>query len=144
MSSGSLDEPVAKLDRAIEHYRVIKRDLFGGYDGQARPVTLERPRDGVRYRVRAGEIEPLPTDLPLILGDAYFNLRAAVDYLVYQRPATRLTAIPTRLAAYPHNSAAMRGLAYIGLPSRGLSPSFCDSTPLNALARQDRPALRCG
>ena len=84
MSSGGLDEPAAKLGRAIEHYRVIKRDFFAGYDRQARPATLERQRDGLEYRVRVGEIEPLPADLPLMLGDAYFNLRAALDYLVYQ------------------------------------------------------------
>jgi len=64
MSIGSLDEPVAKLGRASEHYRAIKPDLLGGYDGQARPVALEHQRDELKHRVRAGEIEPLPTDLP--------------------------------------------------------------------------------
>lgn len=84
MRSGGIDQPVAKLRRAAEHYRVIKRDFFGGYDRQALPVVLERHRDGLEYRLRAGEIEPLPPDLPLLLGDAYYNLRGALDYLVYQ------------------------------------------------------------
>jgi hypothetical protein len=84
VTSGSLDQPIAKLKRAAEHYRTIKYKFFGGLDTQLRTGTLERKRDGLEYRVRAGEIEPIPAGLSLIFGDAYFNLRAALDYLVYQ------------------------------------------------------------
>jgi len=89
MASGSLDQPLAKLKRAADYYRTIKYDFFGGYDRHTWAGILERHRDGLEYRVRAGEIEPLPPELPLIFGDAYHNLRAALDYLVYQMHVRR-------------------------------------------------------
>lgn len=82
--AGSIEQPLAKLRRAAKHYRTIKDEFFDGFDRQTWTGTLERHRDGLEYRVCAGEIEPLPPELPLIFGDAYFNLRAALDYLVYQ------------------------------------------------------------
>lgn len=82
--SGSLDSPIAKLERAIEHYRVLKFDFHGGVDRQHRPVTFERKRDGLEYCFRVGEIEPLNSAWPLVIGDAYYNLRAALDHLAYQ------------------------------------------------------------
>jgi len=39
---------------------------------------------GLRYDFYAENVPPLPANLPLILEDAYFNLRGALDYLVYQ------------------------------------------------------------
>jgi hypothetical protein len=38
---GSLDNPIAKLGRAAEHFRGI-RDLIGGFDHQAIPLRVDR------------------------------------------------------------------------------------------------------
>ena len=56
-----------------------------GVDHKRRPVTCHSvDPDGLRYEFRVGEIEPLNPDVSLILGDAYHNLRSALDALVFQ------------------------------------------------------------
>jgi hypothetical protein len=107
VTSGSLDQPLAKLKRAAAHYRTIKDEFFRGMDRETWTGTLERHRDGLEYRVRAGEIKPIAPELPLIFGDAYFNLRAALDYLAYQmhvrhyRGQAKVPASVARDSAFP-------------------------------------------
>ena len=81
--SGTLEAPVAKLRRAIHHYRTLKA-LHGGGDNKGRPVICEPQVDGLTYKFRVGEIEPLSPEIPLVLGDAYHNLRSALDCLAFQ------------------------------------------------------------
>lgn len=105
--AGSLDQPLAKLKRAAAHYRTIKEEFFGGMDRETWTGTLERHRDGLEYRVRAGQIKPIPPELPLIFGDAYFNLRAALDYLAFQlhvrryKGQARIPAVVVGESAFP-------------------------------------------
>jgi len=82
--SGSLREPLAKLHRADYHYNRMKSELAGGEKFHIRPVLQERYRDGLEYRFRVAKIEPLDPAWPLAIGDAFFNLRTALDYLVFQ------------------------------------------------------------
>jgi hypothetical protein len=79
-----LDGPLAKVGRAIDHYRTIKGELHWGVDRKLRPVTIESDSDGLEYRFRVEEIEPLDPAWPLLLGDAYHNLRSAMDHLAFQ------------------------------------------------------------
>lgn len=83
MRHGSLEDPIAKLQRAIEHYRLLKEAL-GGFDHQLVFLRIESSADGLRHQLYADTLAPLPEDLPLMLGDANHNLRSALDYLVYQ------------------------------------------------------------
>lgn len=83
MRYGSLEDPAAKLQRAAEHYLLIK-DALGGRDHQLIRMRMVSSTDGLRYDFFAADIPPLPANLPLMLGDAYHNLRATLDYLVYQ------------------------------------------------------------
>lgn len=83
MAYGSLDDPIAKLRRAAEHFRNI-REQIGGFDHQAIPLRVDRYEGGLQYDLYADHVDPFPRDLPLMLGDAYHNLRGALDYLVYQ------------------------------------------------------------
>jgi hypothetical protein len=95
---GSLDNPIAKLGRAAEHFRGI-RDLIGGFDHQAIPLRVDRHQDGLQYDLYADHVDPLPRDLPLMLGDAYHNLRGALDHLTYQLHERRYRGkIPTAAA----------------------------------------------
>jgi hypothetical protein len=80
---GDLEDPTAKLQRAVEHYLLIK-DSLGGTDHQLIQLRMVSSPDGLRYEFYADNVPPLPANLPLMLGDAYHNLRAALDYLVYQ------------------------------------------------------------
>lgn len=83
MPHGSLDDPIAKLQRAVEHFLMIRAAL-GGRDHPPVPLRMVSSEDGLRYDFYAEGVPPLPANLPLMLGDAYFNLRGALDYLVYQ------------------------------------------------------------
>lgn len=82
--SGSLEGPIAKVRRAIQHYRTLKDEFHGGVDHKLRAVTQERHRDGHEYRFRVGQIEPIDPAWPILMGEAYYNLRSALDHLVFQ------------------------------------------------------------
>src|SRR5665213_367238 len=82
--AGSMEGPIARLRRAVEHYRTLKDVFHGGVDAKRRSVRAERHRDGLEYRFRVGEIEPVPPVFSVILGEAFFNLRSALDHLVYE------------------------------------------------------------
>lgn len=79
----SLDDPLSKIGRAVTHFMAL-RELHGGTDRRLRNVTAERLRDGLEFQFHVGDIEPLDPAWPLLVGDAYHNLRAALDQLVYQ------------------------------------------------------------
>jgi hypothetical protein len=81
--AGSLNDPIARIKRAVHHYHALK-DSFHGVDRKFRPVRVERDREGLEYRFYVGEIEAPNSDWSLMLGDAYHNLRAALDNLVFQ------------------------------------------------------------
>lgn len=96
--AGSLDAPIAKLRRAIHHYRTLKA-LHRGGDHQHRTVSCQAHVDGLTYEFRIGEVEPLDPQIPLVLGDAYHNLRAALDCLVFQLHERRFRGnVPRRSA----------------------------------------------
>ena len=84
MISGSLEGAIAKVGRAAEHYRVLKYELNGGFDDAFHTVRMESDRDGLEYRFYIGELKPIDLNFSLILGDAYHNLRSALDLLVFQ------------------------------------------------------------
>lgn len=83
MPHGSLEDPIAKLQRAVEHYLAIKKAI-GGRDHPPVSMRMVSSDGGLRYDFYAEDVSPLPANLPLMLGDAYFNLRGALDHLVYQ------------------------------------------------------------
>ena len=91
--SGSLQGPISRLGRAADHYRTLKNDFHFGVDHHRRPVTVERHRSGLEYRIRVGEIEPLAPEWPLLLGEAFYNLRSALDHLVYEMHVRRYRGV---------------------------------------------------
>jgi len=81
-----LDGSFLKLRRAKEHFKAVddaiqglkKRKVYrlvGGVVGQGKTR---------QYLVRFHQSEPLPADLPLIIGDGCSNLRSALDHLIWQ------------------------------------------------------------
>lgn len=79
----SLDDPLSKLGRAVTHYLDL-RELHGGTDRKFRTITAERVPNSFEFHFRVGEVEPIDPIWNLIVGDAYHNLRSALDQLVYQ------------------------------------------------------------
>jgi hypothetical protein len=84
MAYANIEGTIAKVARAAEHYRVLKFELNGGFDYTFRPVEMKCEREGTEYRFYVGDIEPINPDFSLIAGDAYHNLRSALDHLVFQ------------------------------------------------------------
>jgi hypothetical protein len=82
--AGSLEPVVAKLNRAVEHYRFLKEEINDGRDALLHSVVCEPDPDGLNFRFRLGTVEKLDPRWPVVVGDAYFNLRATLDYLVFQ------------------------------------------------------------
>src|ERR1022692_3782492 len=82
--SGSLEGPVAKVGRAIEHYRTLKNDFLGGFDIKHRHVTPEAQREGLEYRFHVGKIDVVDSRFALVLGDGFYNMRCALDHLAFQ------------------------------------------------------------
>jgi hypothetical protein len=116
---GSIDQPLAKLSRAAEHYRLILNQYYGGFTRMRVPIKVEQ-HGPLEYRLRVGAIEPLAPELPLIFGDAYYDLRAALDYLIYQLhvrrfrgtvgpDAARDSAFPILSSRRVYTSGARRG-----------------------------------
>lgn len=87
--SGSLQGPISRLGRAADHYRTLKNEFHFGVDHKRRPVTIESHRNGLEYRFRVGEIEEIAPEWPLLLGEAFYNLRSALDHLVYEMHVRR-------------------------------------------------------
>ena len=82
--NGTLDDPIARIQRARDHYCRLK-DGVGGVDLKLRPVVLyPHDPDGLEYGVYVGELEPISNDWPLLYGEAFFNLRSALDHLAFQ------------------------------------------------------------
>jgi len=92
----SLDAPVARVERAASHYRTLKYDLHGGVDHKRRPVAVKRDDEGLEYRFYVGEIEPLDPAWPVVLGEALYDLRAALDHLVYELHVRRFRGPPPK------------------------------------------------
>lgn len=80
---GSLDDPVAKLNRAKVHCHQLRTEATDGGAYRHCPVTTEPQPSGLEYLIRASGIPPVNVAWPMVFGDALFNLRASLDHLVY-------------------------------------------------------------
>jgi hypothetical protein len=79
--AGSLLAALTKWDNARLHQAALARQL----PVEEHPVTAKAYRGGLEYRFYLGEIPPFdPKPWALGAGDCLFNLRAALDHLVYQ------------------------------------------------------------
>lgn len=78
------DELNLKLERAEHHIRDLKRLWSEFVEKDAYPfVHHDDLKSGYRlYRLRYAS--PVPSDIPLILGDAVHNLRSVLDHLIYR------------------------------------------------------------
>jgi len=81
-----LDSAVLKLHRAHHHYVVMRDEEIQRRRSYALtyPLTPKTYRDGLEYRFYIGEIPPIDEDRwSTAVGDCLFNLRAALDHIVY-------------------------------------------------------------
>ena len=135
---GNLDDPVARVERAALHYRTLKYDLHSGVDHRRRPVTVEGDDEGLEYRFYVGEIEPLDPVWPVVLGEALYDLRAALDHLIYQLHVRRFHGSPpARVAkdcAFPIRTRERRDKKGVAIPTSSWKQ-------IKRLKRQDRDRI---
>jgi hypothetical protein len=105
--AGSLAGAPTKLARAkyhLESFAAVQPASAGATMGTGAgsylyPVTPQVYNDGLEYRFYVGQLPPFdPEPFALIAGDCLFNLRAALDHLVYDE-RERLRSRNTRGAA---------------------------------------------
>jgi len=97
-----------KLHRAYEHHATLRDEspsILNGNRVRHRTVVQPHP-DGHGYNFNLPPVEPLDSDRwSLVLGDFLFNLRAALDQLIYQLHVIKFgDAIPEeveKLSAFP-------------------------------------------
>lgn len=83
--AGSLEGPVAKLDRAGRQFERLYDDIYDAWPARRWPLTAERSSDGLEYRFYAGDLpERLDPDWLLVTGEVLFDLRSALDHLAYE------------------------------------------------------------
>lgn len=83
--AGSLEGPIAKLARAEAQCRILQAEIHADWPpGKAWPVRTEVHRDGLEYRFYLGDLPPIKPDWGLLAGEILFNLRSALDHLVWE------------------------------------------------------------
>lgn len=82
--AGTLASPLAKLEWAERHYVTLKEEMGWAGELYERPLRVEADPNGLDYRFFIGEIQQPDPAWALRAGDVLFNLRASLDYLVYQ------------------------------------------------------------
>jgi len=81
----SLEGPIAKLTRAERQLEVLEQQVGGIWPPtKAWPVRTEVDRAGLEYRFYLGELPSIEPDWALLAGEIMFNLRSALDHLVFQ------------------------------------------------------------
>lgn len=82
---GSLEGPIAKLARAnLQRIELEKQVTAVWPPTKAWPVRSEEHRGGLEYRFYLGELAPVDPSWALSAGEIIFDLRCALDHLVYQ------------------------------------------------------------
>lgn len=141
--SGSLDEPLAKLKRAAQHYRLLKDELHGGLDSHMHAVRVEPRHEGLEYVFYIGEVEPLDPAWPFVVGDCVHNIRASLDYLVFQlhirRYKGKVPADAEEAAQFPIR---LREPRYKGGPRRGAIVPAQEWPGIMRLALPQRRSIR--
>jgi hypothetical protein len=79
-----LDGVHAKLARADDHFNAIQQAIYRTVDPSAQLIPGEFDADGPQYLFRSQRDSPKPTWLSPLIGDCVHNLRAALDYLVWE------------------------------------------------------------
>lgn len=121
---GTFASVVDKLDWAKEKVRVVRKRIEGFQEAEGRPFRAERhPRAGSKQTIKVvwspATAGAMPLDeLAHQIGDAVHNLRATLDYLVYE------LAIRKRGGSEPAHIPMGHALRKIGFPIFLEEPEF--------------------
>lgn len=80
----SLDSVRQKIVRAKEHLQALEGEALRYFASQPGEVVAEEEPETYRIVLKFNAKTPVPTSVPLILGDCIQNLRSSLDYLVWE------------------------------------------------------------
>lgn len=81
----SLEGPIAKLMRADRQLAELKDEVWSIWSPRKTwPVRSEEDRGGLEHRFYLGELPAIDPDWALRAGEIMFNLRSALDHLIWQ------------------------------------------------------------
>ncbi len=114
---------------------------MGGWTERG-PVTVEVDNERLEYRFYIGEVEPLDPSWPLVLGDCLHNLRATLDYLVFQLHVRHYRGtVPKIVADSTEFPIRDKRWHYRSGPRKGLPIPTDDWPGIKHLARRERTAI---
>jgi hypothetical protein len=101
--AGSLAGPLAKWTRAQTQLNELSREVFGVFPrNKLWPVRTEADRSGLEYRFYLGDLPGVEPDWAFKTGEIMFNLRASLDYLVYELHLRRYRGkLPPKIEKLP-------------------------------------------
>ena len=80
----NFDSVWLKLDRANQHIDNLEAEIGAYLRSNPYPVVTEDdPHSGKRVAKVGDEVTPVPSSIPLILGDAVHNIRSSLDHFAY-------------------------------------------------------------
>jgi hypothetical protein len=83
--AGSLEGPFIKLARAESQFYVLQQQIEAVWPPEETwPVRSEPHRGGLEYRFYLGELPTIEPAWALMAGEIMFNLRSALDHLVWE------------------------------------------------------------
>jgi hypothetical protein len=132
--AGSLEGPFAKLTRAERQIAILQKQIGDIWPPhEAWPVHPKVDRAGLEYRFYLGELPNIEPEWALIAGEIMFDLRSALDHLIFQLHVRRY-----------------RGAVPEEIESKCMFPIFYDpgkfmvdgERRIKALSERDRRAIR--
>jgi hypothetical protein len=80
----SLESVKQKIVRSAEHLKSLETETIRHFSQNPGEVIPEEEPNTGRIILKFTERVPIPTAIPLIIGDALQNLRSSLDYLVWE------------------------------------------------------------
>ena len=96
----SLDDPKMLMERAEEHLKAADTELRAFYDSEPAQFSTEVNDEVGWCIIRAAVTKRPPPNIGVIVGDAAYNMRAALDHLAWQLALTE-TSTPYPLTEFP-------------------------------------------
>jgi hypothetical protein len=135
VAGGALSGVDLKIDRAQTHRNYLAQKIRAWHRGVTHRLVTEAEDDGRTQVVRIYEIKPIPPDWPVVFGEFLFDLRSALDQLMW-RLVVANGGKPTRDTAFPVFS--QRDEKAFDAKVKGAHPNV-----VTTLARL-QPYVRCG
>ena len=81
----SLDDPLSKIARARKHLEELRRQIEPFAEPNAYTVTHDFNSETSEHVWKlVSDVPPVPIEVSLTIGDILYNLRSALDHLVWQ------------------------------------------------------------